>query len=425
MVNFGGSHILSFSPELFFRKVGGDIFTRPMKGTLGRGKDKFLDRANISFLRKSTKDRSENIMIVDLLRNDLGRIAKIGSVSAKPLFEVKKLRTLLQMTSTVRASVDKDIPFLKLAASLFPSGSVTGAPKISSMGIIKRLEQEPRNIYTGSIGFIKHNNDSCFNVAIRTVLVDGKSLKAELGVGSGVVFDSSQVKEYKECLLKAKFLYPAIENDFCLIETILFENKRGYFLLDLHLSRLFCSAKYFSFAIDKNKLIDKLDKLAQDFKKDKHDFRIRIVYAKRGSFNISFDKIKQDALAVNYVKFGKCNTDSKNVFLRHKTTKRDMYELGLAEARRKKLFDFLYQNERGEVTESSIANIFIMKKGCLFTPPVKCGLLNGVFREYLLKAPLLRGKIKEKVLYPVDLASADEVYLVNSVRKIIKVKLLT
>jgi len=427
LIKFGGNSILSFSPELFFRKAGCDIFTKPMKGTFPRGKDYAGDKLNVQSLKESAKDRSENIMIVDLLRNDLGRIARVGSVAVNSLFEVEKLETLLQMTSMVKARVNKNIAFKDLIEHIFPSGSVTGAPKIRAMEIIKSLEKEPRNIYTGSIGYIAPNNDSCFNVAIRTILNDKKNVNAEMGVGSGVLYDSCADKEYDECLLKASFLKRSEDNDFSLIETILFDRLKGWFLLNLHLERLQESAEYFGFNFDKAKLTAGLEGLKKSFRKARRPFnyRLRVLLSKDGKFDLEYSRLEDIAGKVNYVKFAIGAVDSDNIFLRHKTTRRKFYDTQYALAKSHNLFDYIYKNERNEVTESSIANIFIKRKDVYLTPPEDSGLLNGVFRQYLLENQFLSHKAKEEILYPKDLLKADDIFLVNSVRKIIKVKLLT
>ncbi|MFN3550305.1 MAG: aminodeoxychorismate synthase component I, partial [Endomicrobiia bacterium] len=215
--------ILSFSPELFFRKIDDLIIMKPMKGTINRGRNIFEDKLQIKKLQNSIKNRAENIMIVDLLRNDLGKISKYAKVETKKLFEVEKYETLFQMTSTIQAKIDKNISLYKLFKSIFPSGSVTGAPKIRTMQIIKELEKEDRKVYTGSIGFFTPKKNAVFNVAIRTALIY-KNGKSEMGIGSGIVSDSQPEKEFEECKLKSTFLLKKIPK-FRLIETMLYSPK--------------------------------------------------------------------------------------------------------------------------------------------------------------------------------------------------------
>ena len=410
--------IASLSPELFFRKHKDRIEVKPMKGTIDRGKDLGEDREHIEELGHSLKNRSENLMIVDLLRNDLGRISKPGTVSTKKLFEVERYETLFQMISIVKAILKKRVSIYSLLKAIFPSGSVTGAPKISTMKIINCLEKEPRRVYTGGIGFFAPDGDSVFNVAIRTVLIDRKNNAGEIGIGSGIVYDSDPHKEFDECKLKADFIIKK-KNDFKFIETMLWRSGKGYFLLNTHLDRLLSSAEYFSVRYDKKGILEELGDLEKRFDRG-FDYRVRLLFDGSGRMQPSFAKINGRA-EITRARFSEKKIQNNNVFLYHKTTNRDLYDEEHKKWRRKGYFDIIFTNKKGEVTEGAISNILIKKGSIYYTPPVHCGLLNGVFRRHLLESGGI--PVKEKVLRREDVLSADEVFMMNSVRGMIKVVL--
>ncbi len=406
--------ILSLSPELFFRRNKNNIYVKPMKGTIDRGINYKEDNIKEKKLQNSIKNRAENVMIVDLLRNDLGRISKTGSVKVNKLFEVEKYETLFQMTSTIKSELKSGISWYEIFKNIFPSGSVTGAPKISTMKIINDLEKEPRHIYTGSIGYITPDNKSVFNVSIRTVLIDKKTQQGEMGIGSGIVYDSDENDEYEECLLKSKFLTDK-HKEFKLIETILWE-KGNLFLLDLHLNRLQKSAKYFNFKYNKLKIIKNLYKKCKKFDYNKK-YKIRLlldIYSNISIISSQLDKQKKVK-----IKFSNKKTNPKNIVLYHKTTNRKFYDKELEKARKEGFFDVIFINKKEEITEGCISNIIIKKNNVFYTPPVKCGLLNGVYRQFLLEKEDF--PLQEKILTKQDIFNADKVYLINSVRKIRKV----
>ena len=253
LINAGGKHVLSFSPELFFQIDGSTITTKPMKGTARRGRHLAEDESLAQRLRHDEKNLSENLMIVDLLRNDVGRVTNTGSVAVKEMFAVEKYETLFQMTSTVQGTVRDDLSLYELIRCIFPSGSVTGAPKIRTMQIIRELENSPRGVYTGAIGYFAPTNNATFNVAIRTLVIDGS--KGEMGIGSGIVFGSNAREEYEECALKAEFLTRPAEK-FKLIESILWNG--SYVLLSFHIDRLRDSAAYFGFKFDVDVVLSEL-----------------------------------------------------------------------------------------------------------------------------------------------------------------------
>jgi len=412
LINTGEHFIVSLSPELFFRQNGNKITVKPMKGTFSRGVDLAEDRINEKKLTTDKKIMAENLMIVDLLRNDLGRVAK--KVWVPEIFSAEKYRTLYQMTSTVSAKLKNSAGLREIFSSLFPSGSVTGAPKIKTMEIIKELEKEPRNIYTGAIGYVSPAQ-SCFNVAIRTVTL--RAHKGELGIGGGIVYDSSAKKEYEEAMLKAKFLTQGF-NDFSLIETILWTEEGGYFLNDLHLNRLKKSCEYFSINLEMGFLKKELNLLAKQLKAKGDKFKIKILADFGGGFTLKYFSFDEQKLPVK-IRVSSQRVNPRDIFLYHKTTKRELYEKERKKALSLGFFDAIFLNNRGELTEGSISNIFILKNGILYTPPVKCGLLPGILREHLLK----NGQAKEKVLRKNDIKKAQKLYIGNSVRGLLAAKL--
>jgi para-aminobenzoate synthetase / 4-amino-4-deoxychorismate lyase len=402
-VDTGDHAICSASPELFFELDGERITCRPMKGTAPRGLAWSDDENRAAALQQSEKNRAENIMIVDMMRNDLGRIARSGSISVPHLFEIERYRTLFQMTSTVSALTDASLP--EIFRALFPCSSVTGAPKVRTMQIIAELEKSPRGIYTGAIGFMAPGRKARFNVAIRTVHVDKKAGLAEYGIGSGIVWDSDTRDEYDECLIKGAVLTTP-SPEFSLLETLLWTEAGEYFLLEEHLLRLRNSAEYFGFRIDAQEIQRQLLEGARAF--DTRT-RVRLLVDEDGVVRIehaplvSHQRVWRVALANKPV-------DSADRFLYHKTTNRIVYDEARAEFPEHD--DVILWNARREVTESSIANVVIRRGGRLITPPVECGLLPGVYRKHLLE----KGRIHEGRITVDDLALADAIFLLNSVR---------
>jgi para-aminobenzoate synthetase/4-amino-4-deoxychorismate lyase len=398
--------ICSASPELFFQLDGEELISRPMKGTSPRGMMLNDDLQKAEWLHHSEKNRAENVMIVDMVRHDMGRIAALGSVEVRSLYEVEKYPTLWQMTSTVRAKTGAGL--CEIMQALFPPASITGAPKRRTMQIIAELEQIPRRIYTGSVGFMGPDCTAQFNVAIRTVLI-GKAIgQAEYGVGGGIVWDSVDRMEFEECQTKARIITQRVP-DFSLLETILWTPEEGYFLLPYHLARLLDSAAYFSFSADINAIRENLDSLAHTLPKTAH--RVRLLLAKNGGITLQSEVLHGAVAQPLPVCLAATAVDSANPFLFHKTTNRVVYEQALAAC--PGYADVILWNERGEVTESTIANIVVELDGTLYTPPIPCGLLPGTYRAYLLE----QGKLKERVIHKEDLVRSAHIYLVNSVRK--------
>ena len=413
-MNVGGCYILSFSPELFFRIDEKRIVTRPMKGTMPRGPDINDDARAMSRLRNDEKNRSEHVMIVDLLRNDLGRICSAGSVQVQDLFSVEKYQHLLQMTSTIAGILRPNIGLYEIFQSLFPSGSVTGAPKIRTMQIIRELERKPREIYTGAIGYMSPDRSSVFNVAIRTLLMrDGT---VQMGVGGGVVADSEPEGEYRECQLKASFLSRR-HRDCQLIETMLWE--RAFRFLSMHLDRLESSAAYFDFPFCRQVTLAHLKERSTSFRCGRQ-YRVRVLLSSTGEIIVESRELAENRW-IGYVMLSQERTSSDDVFCRHKTTLRDRYDREYAKARAIGFDEVLFMNERNEITEGAISNIFIKRAGSLWTPPLACGVLPGIFRRVLLENQPFA---KEKVLTVSDLETADAVFLCNSVRGMRMVKTL-
>jgi para-aminobenzoate synthetase/4-amino-4-deoxychorismate lyase len=405
MMNIAGHHVLSLSPELFFRTDGNTIITRPMKGTIPRGLDSAGDEQAACRLQRDEKNRSEHVMIVDLLRNDLGRICAAGSVRVDDLFSVEHYETLLQMTSTISGELLPGVLFHDIFRSIFPCGSITGAPKIRTMQIIHELESSPRGIYTGAIGFIAPDRSAVFNVAIRTLLM--KDGHVRMGVGGGIVADSVPEEEYRECLLKASFLTRA-HHYFQLIETVLWENE--YYLLSLHLDRLESSARYFSFIFDRAGIRLQLLEFAQSLSLGQR-YRVRLLLDSTGKLLITSSPVA-NVLQTVRIRLSPHRTSSSHVFLRHKTTQRHLYDQQYAEAKAEGFDEVIFLNERGEVTEGAISNFFIERSGKLLTPPLNCGVLPGIMRRHLLET---NPTAEECVLNLEELKAAESVFLCNSV----------
>ncbi|MDT8334911.1 MAG: aminodeoxychorismate synthase component I [Desulfurivibrionaceae bacterium] len=426
----GGQRTLSFSPELFFRKRGDECMVRPMKGTMHRAVDLAEDAEVRASLAADIKNRSENVMIVDLLRNDLGRLCVMGEVETVSLFDVETYETLHQMTSSIRGRLRPEVGVGELFRAIFPCGSVTGAPKIRTMEIISELEETPRGIYTGGIGFFSPAGDVVFNVPIRTVVLDEN--RGEMGIGSGIVYDSDPEKEWEECCLKGRFLR-AVLPEFQLIETLLYRPQGGFWLLGRHLDRLEKSAAYWGFSFCREEAVSVLEQGVLSAATEECR-RIRLLLHKDGGLAVETfacpdpfqvgDEGNGEPLPVV---LSSSHTDSTDPFYYHKTTCRNLYDPERKRALAAGFYEVLYRNERGEMTEGGVTNLFVRKKGRLLTPPRACGLLGGVFRAALLageaKAP--GGlSVAEEIIGLEALENAEEVYVGNSVRGLVRVRLV-
>jgi para-aminobenzoate synthetase / 4-amino-4-deoxychorismate lyase len=412
-IDTGNQSILSLSPELFFIRDGSRIESRPMKGTAARGATVEADARARDELASDFKQRAENLMIVDLMRNDIGRMAEIGSVTVSDLFTVETFKTVHQMTSGVHAQLRAGTSVDDLLGALFPPGSVTGAPKIRAMELIADLESGPRGVYCGAIGYFGPNNLARFNVAIRTPVID-RAGRGEMGIGSAVVADSQGSAEYQECLLKMKFLDPVADH-FDLIETLLYEPQKGFWLLEGHMARLSKSAHHFNFAYDEAKVrIALIEAVA--LSAPGHS-RVRLLLSRSGVLRAEAFPLgpANEAPAMRYV-IADHVVQSSDIFLAHKTTNRHRYDADWKCVMAKGGDEVLYCNERGELTEGSRTNIFIKRGDQLLTPPLACGVLAGVLRAELLAT----GRAIETVLWREDLQHADAVFLGNSVRGLVK-----
>ena len=397
--------ICSASPELFFQLNGHDLVSKPMKGTMPRGLWFEDDQNKASELHHSEKNRAENVMIVDMMRNDVGRIAEAGSVNVPSLFDIEQYPTLWQMTSKVSGTTKAGIA--EIFRALFPPASITGAPKSRTMEIIAELEKNPRNIYTGTIGFIAPDRRAQFNVAIRTVLVNKRENVAEYGTGGGIVWDSTPASEFRECQTKARLLTHAYP-EFSLLESLLWSPENGFYLLEGHLERLRKSATYFGFPLDIEGIRILLTESTRALAPLDHKVRLLVPEHKSPVIETRPLQSRQGSY---HVCLAKEPVDSTNPFLYHKTTLRDVYDQRLKS--HPESHDVLLWNEKGEITESCSANVIFEMEGQWFTPPIICGLLPGVYRSCLLE----QGKLKERKIGVDEIDKCTRLMLANSVRR--------
>lgn len=427
-VVFDGSHwLLSFSPELFFAERDRAAMVKPMKGTRPRGRDAASDAALAAELAQSVKDRAENLMIVDLLRNDLSRVAEAGSVRVERPFAVESYPTVHQMVTTVRARLQAGKGAVDMIRALFPCGSITGAPKIRAMELINQVERDPRGPYCGAIGRIDApkgdgTSDAAFNVAIRTLrLTSGQNGqgRAVLGVGSAIVADSEALGEWRECLLKGGFVRsstgPGAAAQFDLIETMAFSPEEGIPLLELHLARIKASAAELGFAFDRHAVRNAIQALC--FEAD-GPAKVRLMVARSGAYVLEIGALPAPLPTPATCAVMRLPVDSGDWRLRHKTSDRDFYDAGLAAARQAGADEALFLRDDGLLTEGCITNLFIERDGQLLTPPARLGLLPGVLRRSLLDS----GRAVEAELRLEDLR--DGFLVGNAVRGLVPAVLL-
>jgi para-aminobenzoate synthetase/4-amino-4-deoxychorismate lyase len=412
-LDMGRWSVLSVSPELFFRRDARILTTRPMKGTVRRGRWPAEDLQLADWLRASEKNRAENLMIVDLLRNDLSRVAMPNSVRVPDLFSVERYPTVLQMTSTITAEARPGVGLSDIFAALFPCGSVTGAPKAKSMEIIAALETEPRGAYCGAVGLLKPGGDAVFNVAIRSVTLDREHGAASCGVGGGIVWDSKAGDEYAEALLKARFLSAEVA-EFDLLETLRLDNGE-YPRLDLHLARLAASARHFCRPFDEALCRQRLAVLADAT--GGQALRVRVRLAQSGEIDIASAPVPTPPAGLPSFALAHERVSRDSVWLYHKTTRREIYDRALAE--HPGAFDVLLRNEEGELTEFTRGNVVLEIDGRQVTPRLDSGLLDGRLRRELLD----RGEIGEAVLTLCDLQRARRVWFINSLRGRVELRL--
>lgn len=411
-LRFEDEDVLSFSPELFFRVDGRRIMARPMKGTVARAAGVREDETRRLELVADEKQRAENLMIVDLLRNDLARVSRAGSVRVTDLFTVETYPRFHTLTSGIEAELESEVSFARILPALFPCGSVTGAPKIRAMEIIGEVEDEPRGAYCGAVGYLTRQK-MAFNVAIRTLVVrDGA---AEMGVGGGIVWDSEARSEYEESLLKAKFLTQADE-PFRLIETMRWTPADGFHLLQRHLARLQASSRYFGFPRDDAQVRRALNRAIAAKGEPQ---RVRLTLGERGQVQVETEAFVPTAPdAVWRYALASTAVDSGDWRVHHKTSARDFYDREMAVQRAATGCDeVVFVNERGEVTEGSRTNIFLERDGVWLTPPLSCGLLDGCLRRELIENG--EARVVERVLRPDDLMQGT-VWFGNALRGLIR-----
>ncbi len=407
LLTTGHHTLVSASPELFFRWDGNRIVTRPMKGTIPRGRWEDEDRYSRDQLSLSPKDRAENVMIVDLVRNDLGRVARFGTVRVERLFDLERFETVWQMTSTVAAETRRGVGLFDIFAAMFPCGSVTGAPKARTMQIIRSVEVSPRGIYCGAIGLLAPPGSGRpraeFSVAIRTLVVDESDRSAEYGVGGGVVHESRAVDEYREAMVKARVLTTR-RDSITLLETMRWESGRGIWLLEQHMRRLRSSARYFGITLSEAEIHELLDTVPDD-----GDLRVRLLVSERGRPSIEIHPLGRSSgivgLAIDTVA-----VDRSDVLRFHKTLRRGPYEE--AAARHPGADDVILVNELREAVETTIANLAVKIGDRWFTPPIDSGCLPGTYRRELLE----QGDVCERRLSIDEVAAADDLAVINSVQ---------
>jgi para-aminobenzoate synthetase/4-amino-4-deoxychorismate lyase len=413
-LDLGRYKIVSASPELFFRTDDGRITARPMKGTAPRGRWEEEDVMRAAQLLASPKERAENLMIVDLLRSDIGRVARVGSVRVPELFTLERYPTVLQMTSTITADLDPHMTLEDLFGALFPCGSVTGAPKSSTMRLIAALEDSPRGVYCGAVGYAGPAGEAVFSVPIRTAVVDTDEGVAEYGAGAGLTWDSEADAEYAEVRAKAAVLaeeWPP----FSLLETLKLERGK-YVLLERHLERLLSSARHLDVPVDERDARLALERCAREHSRSA--WRVRVLVAEDAAVRVEAEPLQplsEGALPIALAAEPVCRQDR---FLYHKTTHRSMYER--RRARRSDVYDVLLYNEEGELTEFTTGNLVAEIGGVLLTPPRGSGLLAGTLRSELLES----GRIIEGILHQNDLNRASRLWLINGVRGWVPVRVV-
>ena len=399
--------VISMSPELFFEQNDRELTTRPMKGTTQRGVTDDEDLKEAAWLEQDPKNRSENMMIVDLLRNDMNRISEVGSEHVERLCQVEQYSTVWQMTSTIKSQLRPDVDLVAVFRSLFPCGSITGAPKIATMEIIKNLEPQPRGVYCGTIGILLPNGRRIFNVAIRTIqLHQGKAI---YGVGGGITWDSTWESEYREVHQKAAVLYRK-QARFQLITTGKISQKSLLFE-EQHLERMTKASRYFAFPFDSEYFRQKIEEECQACA-SYQDYRLRISLSKSGEIELSRQILTP--LSPSFCKAKLClqEADLNQSFTYFKTTHRPHLSLGEQEK--------IYHNKSGELLETSIGNLVLKIAGKLYTPPISLGILPGIYRQHLLET----GQIEEKVLTLADLNQAEAVYGCNAVRGLYELEVI-
>ncbi len=399
--------VLSMSPELFFEKNGSKLTTRPMKGTVARGINDAQDFRNKHWLANDSKNRSENMMIVDLLRNDMGRISELGSVTVSKLCDIEQYSTVWQMTSTIESQLKEDLSLFDIFNALFPCGSITGAPKISTMSIINQLEPSPRGVYCGSIGIcLPHDDRAIFNVAIRTIQV--KDDQAIYGVGGGITWDSEWESEYRETCEKSAFLYKS-QPTFDILTTAKITQKKVIFLKE-HTKRLKSSARFFGWPFSETEFLDKISELLKTL--DLSDYRLRVLLHKSGQLSFEVSMLEDLPSTFLQAKLVQREEACDSPFTYFKTS----YRPHIPNSDKEQVFI----SSDGYLQETSIGNIILEIDGTYYTPPVEVGILDGIYRKYLIQ----QGEVTERYLTKTDLENADHIYVCNSVRGLYEIDII-
>ncbi|MFC0127925.1 chorismate-binding protein [Ralstonia solanacearum] len=427
-----GGAVLSCSPELFFSHRAGSLVARPMKGTAPASGDPEVDETRAVALAADEKNRAENLMIVDLLRNDLGRLARPGSVRVPALFEVTPYGNVLQMTSTVQAQIPPETGLADCFAALFPCGSITGAPKRRTMEIIDALEPEPRGLYTGAIGWIdapvgdRAMGDACFSVAIRTLVLGaagtGGLRAGELGIGSGIVYDSVADDEYAECRLKARFV-TALDPGLSLFETMRATRAEGVPLLDRHLARLEHSARAFGFGFDRDALVREVAHVCATLPED-GAHRMRLSLQHSGVFSVTAAPLSPLPAAWDApvrLHIAPQAREAVHSLPHHKTSLRAAYDAAWQAAEREGAFDAVFFNADGTLAEGGRSTVLVKLEGRWWTPPLSAGVLPGVMRGVLLDdaRPWLGAPLHERVLTRAEVARAEAIAVCNALRGVV------
>jgi para-aminobenzoate synthetase/4-amino-4-deoxychorismate lyase len=415
-LDLGDVQIMSASPELLVARTGASLCAKPMKGTAPRGLDVESDRAARDALLHSEKERAENVMIVDVVRNDLGRVARVGSVRVPSLCDAERYPSVWQLTSTVGADVEPDLPLSSVFAALFPSGSITGAPKIRASRIIRELEDEPRGVYCGAIGMIRPGGDAVFNVAIRTAWTADGGKTVHLNAGGGVTIDSTAWGELAEVRAKLSAFTVTRERP-SLFETIRIEQGAPV-RLARHLARMGASADYFGITFDAARA-DEVMQVASRLGSMHAVGRGRLVLAPTGELQATVEPFRDDSAPdrARMVAIAQRPIDSRDVRLYHKTTDRDVYDSAMREAPSD--FDVVLWNEKREATELTRGNLVAEFEGARWTPPIACGLLGGTLRGELLEG----GEVRERIVTLEQLRSAERIWFVNSLRGWVEIEI--
>lgn len=410
-IQFDDLDIISISPELFFQKNNNLIITRPMKGTINSGSDITEHEKNKKTLLNDEKNRAENLIIVDLMRNDLAKIAKTGTVKVNKLFDIEEYSTVLQMTSEIEAEIEPSIQLKDIISALFPCGSITGAPKKKTIELINEIEKSPRDVYTGSIGYILPNNDMMFNVAIRTITKYHNDEFAQFGAGGGITIQSNTIDEWNEIKTKTKFITNFYKPKFSLVESMLFNNNIQNF--DKHLTRLKNTADHLLFECNLEQINNRVLQYVKDEKlSDTCKLRLELDYQHNLLIEHSTIVKAKQPIRVGLLKH---KIDTSHFMFKYKTTSpltRGLYIELHNKYTNDEVDELIFINQNNEITESRFFNVIIEYQGRLITSPLNCGLLPGIFRQTMID----NHKLIEDIITPNMLKAATRIYLCNDVR---------